>query len=920
MMSTVLGRRRRLTRSLAIGSLVATTGITAIVSESVDAGTSNTITGRVFQDYNSNGEFDMYVEFGVATDIGVAGIIIEAFDAQGRRVTWTTSSANGSYSLNLASAEGQDFRVEFTIPEGSRTLSAFRSSFAGRDSGTSIQFAERGQSGVDYGMNVPGEFCQSNPNIAVSRQCLGEDDNGDPLNDNGLTVDAAPSLWVTRYDGGPFVTATVGGAPPCADPNDYVPGVCDPFLSRTYTDVYVDWTETTAGLHGETKSIHGIAWDRRSGRIITSAFIRRNAQMFELAGRPLPGALFTVEPNSTTSSDTGASGGSEFLVDLESLMAGDQFSNSIVPADGVANAGFTGYIPSNAERGVPGGSSMSDPGAVDADVDADYDGVYEEAGKTGIGEIDSDDDGNLYVVSLYTGEVYRVTLPANGDAPEVGDMVSLGSIAGDEEDGDVLECTNGVPRPFGVEIWRGSAYFGVVCDGSGDYDPSDPNASDDDRNLTFSIRRYDISSAEWENFIGPLELHGASPGDLVKGSPIDVPDVPAVGPGFSAAENSLRETGRWNPWTDTFTTEWERTGWSPVRPVPILSDIEFDRDGSIIVGFRDRSTDQGSAGYRYPDGSLGRIAGLNTGDIKRLCLIGSNHVLEGTPGCPVFYPNATTATTDDEFYYDNYLVAGHTDIGAGMTEYVPGFPEVMMTGIDTYSPDDGIGSPADYSAGGVKWMLNSDGGEQEDVNEGGGVLFYTRPEAPNNLGSFNKTNGMGDVEALCDQAPLQIGNRIWRDLDGDGIQDAGEPPIEGVTVRLYDEEGVLVGTAITDENGEYYFVSTRSDEDEDGDGDEIGGGLLPNESFTIRLDNPGDYRRDGPLYGLVATRADVNDPTRGTSDRIDSDARQSDGYPTILVGPSTPGNNDHDFDIGFTDRPRINYTLPVSPSDLPKVE
>lgn len=895
MKRTSFGSRGMFTRSLAAATVIASAVVGLVASGDAHAGTSNSIAGFVFQDFNSNGRYDTAVTFGVATDIGVGGIIVEAFDTKGRRVTWTTTASNGSYSLNLASAEGQDFRVEFTIPEGSRTLSAFRSAFAGVDSGTSIQFAERGDSNVDYGINVPGEFCQNNPNIAVARQCLGESSTG-----TSLAIDAAPSLWVTRYNGGPYVTATV-------DNPDGVP-------DRTYTNVYVDWSQTTAGTHGETRSIHGIAWDRRSGRVITSAFVRRNVQMFELspglglAETPRPGALFTAEPDSTASTDTGATGGSDFLVDLELLLAGDQFSNSVKPASGVANAGFTGYVPTNTERGVPGGSTTGGPGAVDADIDSRYDGVYEEAGKTGIGEIDSDDNGNLYVVSLYTREAYRVSLPADGSAPTT--MASIGSIV------DGVSCTNGVARPFGVEIWRGSAYFGVVCDGSGDYNPSSPNAAADDRNLTFSIRRFDLETAAWETFVGPLPLYGASSGDLTKGSPLTVPVVPAGGPGFSDDENSLRETGRWNPWTDTFTTSWQRGGWAPVRPVPMLSDLEFGRDGSILLGFRDRSTDQGSAGYRYPDASTGRINGLNTGDIKRLCLIGSTYVFEGSGGCPVAYTNATTVTTDDEFYYDNYLEAGHTDTGAGMTEYVPGFPEVMMTGIDPYSPDDGIGSAADYSSGGVKWMLNSNGGEQTAVNEGGGVLYYTTPQAPNNLGSFNKTNGMGDVEALCDQAPLQIGNRIWRDLDGDGVQDAGEPPIPGVTVNLYDENGILVGTAVTDENGEYYFESTIPAAGDSDRTDAVGGGLEPNAAFSIRLDNPDDYRRDGPLHGLVGTRADANDPTRGTSDRIDSDARKSGGYPTILVNPLLPGENDHDFDIGFTTEIDIDYTLPV-PTTIP---
>jgi len=41
-----------------------------------------------------------------------------------------------------------------------------------------------------------------------------------------------------------------------------------------------------------------------------------------------------------------------------------------------------------------------------------------------------------------------------------------------------------------------------------------------------------------------------------------------------------------------------------------------------------------------------------------------------------------------------------------------------------------------------------------------------------------------------------VGNRIWDDRDGDGIQERGEPSIKGVTVGLWDEAGVLVSERV----------------------------------------------------------------------------------------------------------------------------
>ncbi len=52
----------------------------------------------------------------------------------------------------------------------------------------------------------------------------------------------------------------------------------------------------------------------------------------------------------------------------------------------------------------------------------------------------------------------------------------------------------------------------------------------------------------------------------------------------------------------------------------------------------------------------------------------------------------------------------------------------------------------------------------------------------------------------------KIGDFVWRDWNGDGVQDAGEEGIPGVTVKLYDSTGTnLLATTITDANGYYYF-------------------------------------------------------------------------------------------------------------------
>lgn len=50
-----------------------------------------------------------------------------------------------------------------------------------------------------------------------------------------------------------------------------------------------------------------------------------------------------------------------------------------------------------------------------------------------------------------------------------------------------------------------------------------------------------------------------------------------------------------------------------------------------------------------------------------------------------------------------------------------------------------------------------------------------------------------------------IGDRVWMDSDGDGIQDAGELDRADVAVRLLDDQGQERGTTTTDALGHYAF-------------------------------------------------------------------------------------------------------------------
>jgi len=72
----------------------------------------------------------------------------------------------------------------------------------------------------------------------------------------------------------------------------------------------------------------------------------------------------------------------------------------------------------------------------------------------------------------------------------------------------------------------------------------------------------------------------------------------------------------------------------------------------------------------------------------------------------------------------------------------------------------------------------------------------------------------GEVEdyQITIQAPVPppsvtVGDRVWEDLNGNGVQDGGEPGLTNVTVRLLDATNGVVATAVTDVNGNYLFAN-----------------------------------------------------------------------------------------------------------------
>jgi hypothetical protein len=56
--------------------------------------------------------------------------------------------------------------------------------------------------------------------------------------------------------------------------------------------------------------------------------------------------------------------------------------------------------------------------------------------------------------------------------------------------------------------------------------------------------------------------------------------------------------------------------------------------------------------------------------------------------------------------------------------------------------------------------------------------------------------------------PINIGNFVWNDVNANGVQDAGEKGLNGITVQLWSsDKSQLISSAVTNSNGNYYVVA-----------------------------------------------------------------------------------------------------------------
>ncbi|MHA4871270.1 SdrD B-like domain-containing protein [Duganella sp. PWIR1] len=93
-------------------------------------------------------------------------------------------------------------------------------------------------------------------------------------------------------------------------------------------------------------------------------------------------------------------------------------------------------------------------------------------------------------------------------------------------------------------------------------------------------------------------------------------------------------------------------------------------------------------------------------------------------------------------------------------------------------------------------------------NVGTNDAIDSNADSNGNLGSVTVAAGQNvtNMDAGLYQKAL-IGDKVWCDLNGDGLQQSNEGGVCGVKVTLLNEKGAVVATDVTDANGEYSFAN-----------------------------------------------------------------------------------------------------------------
>ncbi|MCW1968021.1 MAG: DUF11 domain-containing protein, partial [Anaerolineae bacterium] len=831
----------------ATGSSAVVTVANVITAAAVSPGL---ITGTVFIDVTGDGlkSTNAYV-----TETGVMSVTVTAYNKDGACLPSTQTDVKGVYTFTSPSCQGP-WRLEFSdLPIG---YYPSKHGSVGATNSTSVQFVNSVPAQVNFGVMIPNYYYPAMPAVAI------------PVMHTGASVNQTSVANDFAYVSLPY--SSTGDATGVGDMN--VP----------------DFTKDVA--ISDLGSVWGAGYQRASGRIFTGAALKRLVDLGPLV-RPATGAGVQAVPvDGIYMLNYGGDMGGTFV--------GGFRVSGVTPASGNAGVINTGVVSREIRSSA---ITTANPYALSTTTDDAFDSdAFDKVGKVGFGDVEVSEDGNyLWAVNLNQRSLIRIDIRDWATLPTTG-TINGANLAHYNINFGTLPSCSGEYRPWALHFRRGFGYLGVVCDANSSahanlrayvlqFDPSNPVAFTSVLTVNLDPATYKRESAQY---------------------------------GTGATTCALGTQQGWNRWATSWSDlgvvgENDPTyGRESACPQPILSAIEFDTNGDMMLGFMDRTTmqlDRANYSASTSDGTSLFYSVDGGGDIVHVCSTASGYVVEGFSGCVIDSdtfgtagsPPSTRPLTNDgpngvgEFYYQDHSTtytagnARHVENTLGSINTFPGSGEIMVSTYDTIGGDFNQGFHWYRTRTAVSGTQGSRSRQYQLVPD----------SAPaSNLGS--KGMRLGDIELLAPAAPIEIGNRVWEDVDGNGVQDPGEMGLSGVPVTLTWAGGSIA--TVTGIDGNYYFTREATT-------GAYSTTLAPNKAYTIQFGVPSGY-------DLTTTDAEGVTSNHAISDVRDSDATAMAGIPTINYTTGDYGQNNHGLDVGFT-RPaagavQITNVPPVQKYDL----
>ena len=620
--------------------------------------------------------------------------------------------------------------------------------------------------------------------------------------------------------------------------------------------ITIDTVTNRPAIYSQTGSLFGLAMQSRQQRLFAAAYLRR-ASAFGPQG---PGGIYIMDKSGANFSLTGS-------FTLEGVTPNNSPTalnfGTVTRVTTPASSDY--YLGSTSQWSLAAGSDARD-------IDA-----FAKTGTISYGDIEADPlSDKIYMMNLYQK---RLIVFDGSGATATLNGASIATLATFTKAYDITTFT-GWPvatgagnniRPYAVKIYKGKGYLGVVSDA-----------------MTTQL------ATDLKGYILQFDPNNIAAGFTT-----------VVTINFSAYNGSP-----FKPWATT----WMQTGGSGTTsgprdyPTPIIAGIEFNEDGSMDIGIKDRWGDQGgSFEFNAVSGATGHTQCSINGDLLHACWTGVAWALEGTAGsCTKPATNTNGAASTNNFGTGNsYLSTGtewYSDKSGdgGSENNIGGMCKLMGSGVMVTSVYDPMGSGGNSNAvdGGGNGVYWSTQGVQWS-NNATGLKSQIARVIDGNSASLDKSNGMGDIEFVLPPQPIQVGNRIWLDANGDGVQDANETTAgvaAGTTVTLrspgvdgiYGTADDQTWTTTTDAAGNYYFDNSNVIATDNRKPATWTGvtGILPGYNYRIEVNVPS---------GTQVTKANVAGNSLGN---IDNDAVVNASGTIAMVTFNVTGVN-HNFDIGF---------------------